>query len=249
MRLAGRIALVTGAQQGIGAAIARVMARDGADIAINWLDDQAAAEAVARDVRVQGRRAALIQGSVATAEDRARIQREAEAALGVPDILVCNAGIFPRADFLELTEETWDSVHGINLKAAAFQSQVFAKALVAAGKGGSIVLLSSSAVRGDPRGVHYSSSKTGIIGLCRAMALALAPHGIRVNAVAPGLTDTAQPRHGNTDEQLHARAATFPIPRMGRPEETAEAAAFLASDQSSWTTGQLLHVNGGLYMA
>lgn len=246
-RLAGRVALVTGAQQGIGAAICRVLARDGADVAVNWLDDRAAAEAVARGVEAEGRRAALVQGDVA--RDREAIQAGCEAALGAPDLLVCNAGVFPRADFLELSEEMWDSVHGVNLKAACFQTQLFARALARERRAGSVVLLSSSAVRGDPRGVHYSASKAGIIGLCRAMALALAPHRIRVNAVAPGLTDTAQPRHGNTEAELAERAKTIPIPRMGTPEETAEAVAFLLSDQSSWTTGQVLHVNGGLYMA
>jgi len=247
MNLPHRLALVTGAQQGIGAAVCRDLAPEGADVCVNWLDDLAAAERVAAEVRGFGRRAALVQGDVS--RERAAIQAGCEAALGVPDLLVCNAGIFPRADFLELTEETWDAVHGVNLKAACFQAQLFARALVRAGRGGAVVLLSSSAVRGDPRGVHYSASKAGLVGLCRAMALALAPHGIRVNAVAPGLTDTAQPRHGNSEAELAERARTIPIPRMGTPEETAEAVAFLLSEASAWTTGQVLHVNGGLYMA
>lgn len=247
MRLANRVALVTGAQQGIGAAVCRALAREGADVCVNWLDDEAAAEGVAAEVRGVGRRAALARGDVA--REREAIQAACEAALGVPDLLVCNAGVFPRADFLELTEETWDAVHAVNLKAACFQTQLFARALVREGRGGAVVLLSSSAVRGDPRGVHYSASKAGVVGLCRAMALALAPHRIRVNAVAPGLTDTAQPRYGNSEAELAERARTIPIPRMGTPEETAEAVAFLLSEASSWTTGQVLHVNGGLYMA
>lgn len=142
----------------------------------------------------------------------------------------------------------WDAAHGVNLKTACFQAQRFARALVREGRGGSVVLLSSSAVRGDPRGAHHSASQAGVLGLCRAMALALAPHRVRVHAAAPGLTGTAQPQFGNGEAELAERAATIPIPRMGTPEEAAEAAAFLASDASSWTTGQALHVNGGQYM-
>ncbi len=247
MRLAGRVALVTGAQQGIGAAVCRVLAREGADVCVNWLDGEAAAAGVVADVRETGRRAAPVHGDVS--RERAGIQAGCEAALGVSDVLVCNAGVFPRADFLELDEATWDAVHGVNLKAACFQARLFARALVREGRGGSVVLLSSSAVRGDPRGVHYSASKAGVLRLCRARALALAPHRIRVNAVAPGLTDAAQPRFGNTEAEIAHRARTSPTPRMGTPGETAEAVAFLASDASSWTTGQVLHVNGGRYMA
>ena len=170
-------------------------------------------------------------------------------ALGPPDVLVNNAGVFPRAAFLELSEREWDHVLGINLKGSFLCAQAVARALVAAGRPGAIVNISSSAVRGDPRGVHYSSSKAGVVGLTRAMALALAPHHIRVNAIAPGLTDTAQPRYGNTEEQIAERAREIPLGRIAQPEEIAKVAVFLASAESGWVTGELIHVNGGFYMA
>jgi len=97
--------------------------------------------------------------------------------------------------------------------------------------------------------VHYSASKAGVLGMTRAMALALAPHRIRVNAIAPGLTDTAQPRYGNTEEQIAVRAREIPLGRIAKPEEIARIAVFLASEDSGWITGELIHVNGGAYMA
>jgi 3-oxoacyl-[acyl-carrier protein] reductase len=121
--------------------------------------------------------------------------------------------------------------------------------MVEAGAGGSIVNLASVAMRGTPLGVHYSASKAGVMGLTRAMALALAPHRIRVNAIAPGLTDTAQPRYGNTETELAELARQIPLDgRMARPEEIARVALFLASEESSWITGQTIHVNGGAFM-
>ncbi len=243
MELSGRIALVTGAQQGIGAAAALALAAQGTDVAVNWLD--ARPDDLAAQIRAMGRRCALVQGSVDTVAGVRAIHAEA-SALGTPDILVNNAGIFPRCDFLAMEEAEWDAVLGVNLKAAAFMTQAFARAL--AGRAGAVVNLSSSAVRGDPRGVHYVCTKNGIVGLTRATALALSPH-IRVNAVAPGLTDTAQPRFGNSDDELVARAASFPVPRMGRPEEIAELIAYLAGPRAGFITGQVFHINGGIYMA
>lgn len=242
--LAGRIALVTGAQQGIGAAIARGMATAGADVAVNWLDAEPLA--LAADIRAMGRRCVLLQGSVASVAQVRALHAAAVTALGVPDILVNNAGIFPRCDFLAMEEAEWDAVLGINLKAGAFLTQAFARALN--GREGSVINLSSSAVRGDPRGVHYSSSKNGVVGLTRATALALAP-AIRVNAIAPGLTDTAQPRFGMTEDEIAARSATFPVGRIGRPEEIADLAVFLAGPQAGFITGQAYHINGGMYLA
>ncbi len=249
MRLASKVALVTGAQQGIGRAIAVALARDGADVGVNFLDDAAAAEGVAGEVRGLGRRAVTVQGDVSKAASVEAMVKAVNDALGPPEILVNNAGIFPRASFLELPELEWDHVLGVNLKGSFLCAQAVARALVAADRPGAIVNISSSAVRGDPRGVHYSSSKAGIVGLTRAMALALAPHRIRVNAIAPGLTDTAQPRYGNTEEQIAARAREIPLGRIAQPEEIAKVAVFLASPESGWVTGELIHVNGGFYMA
>jgi 3-oxoacyl-[acyl-carrier protein] reductase len=168
--------------------------------------------------------------------------------LGPPDVVVNNAGVFPRVAFLDMTEGDWDHVLDVNLKGSFLVAQAGARAMVAARRAGAIVNVSSSAVRGDPRGVHYSASKAGVIGLTRALALALAPHGIRVNAIAPGTTDTAQPRYGNTEEQLAARVRDTPFGRMAQPDEIARVAVFLATDEAIWISGEVVHVNAGAYM-
>ncbi|MGH7374775.1 MAG: SDR family NAD(P)-dependent oxidoreductase [Candidatus Rokuibacteriota bacterium] len=249
MRLSGKVALVTGAQQGIGRAIAVALAGEGADVAVNFLDDRAAGERVADLVRGLGRKAIAVEGDVARARDVEAMVAAVGGALGPPDILVNNAGVFPRSEFLELAEREWDHVLGVNLKGSFLCAQATARAMVAAGRPGAIVNISSSAIRGDARGVHYSASKAGVLGLTRAMALALAPHRIRVNAIAPGLTNTRQPRYGNTEEQIAARAREIPLGRMAEPDEIARIAVFLASDDAGWMTGELVHVNGGAYMA
>jgi 3-oxoacyl-[acyl-carrier protein] reductase len=249
MRLSGKVALVTGAQQGIGRAIAIALARDGADVGVNYLDDRDAAEEAAAEIRRCGRRACLVRGDVARASDAAAAVDAVTRELGAPAILVNNAGVFPRVDFLAMTEAEWDHVLDVNLKGTFLCAQAAARRMVEAGAGGSIVNLASVAMRGTPLGVHYSASKAGVMGLTRAMALALAPHRIRVNAVAPGLTDTAQPRYGNTETELAELARQIPLDgRMARPEEIARVALFLASEESGWITGQTIHVNGGAFM-
>ncbi len=250
MKLAGKTALVTGAQQGIGAAIAVALAGEGADVAFTWLDDQKAAEGVASRIKAAGRRALMLKADVSKLAEIETMVVDTVRQLGTPDILVNNAGVYPRVPLLQMKESDWDYVLDINLKAGCFATIAVAKALIAARKPGAVVNLASSAVRGAVRGVHYSASKGGVVSMTRALALELAPHGIRVNAIAPGLTDTAQPRYGNSDSELVEMARTT-IPLGGKlltPDQIARTAVYLASDDSSATTGQVLHVNGGSYM-
>lgn len=250
MQLAGKVALVTGAQQGIGRAIALAFAEAGADVALNWLDDEKAARAAAQSIAAQNRRAVTIRADMAKLDEVREMVAATVAELGGIDILVNNAGVFPRVDFLTMRESDWDFVHDVNLKGAVFCAQAAAQAMIAAGRAGNIVnITSGAAFRGSPRGVHYVASKGGIVSMTRQMALELAPHRIRVNAIAPGLTDTAQPRYGSTDEEIAAMGEANPLGRIAAPEDIARAAVFLASDHAGFVTGHCLHVNGGSYLS
>jgi NAD(P)-dependent dehydrogenase (short-subunit alcohol dehydrogenase family) len=250
MQLAGKVALVTGAQKGIGRGIAIAFAAAGADVAINWLDDEDAAREVAAGVVAHGRRVITIQADMAKIQDVREMVEAVVSEFGGIDILVNNAGVFPRVPFLQMTEADWDFVHDVNLKGAVFCAQAAAKAMVAGGRAGAIInITSGAAFRGSPNGVHYCASKGGVVSMTRQLALELAPHRIRVNAIAPGLTDTDQPRDGSTEEEIAATAALNPLGRMAQPADIADTAVFLASDAARFVTGQTLHVNGGSYLS
>jgi len=240
-----RVALVTGAQQGIGAAIAIALADAGADVAINYLDDEPAARSVGRAVEERGRRALLLEADVSNAADVARAVAETQDRLGAIDILVNNAGIFPFTALLDITEREWDQVLDVNLKGAFLCAQSVARGMIERGAGGSIINMSSIALAGAPKGCHYVTSKGGLSALTRALALELAPHDIRVNAVAPGLIDTAQPRGNWSEEEIQGFGRTVPLGRVGQVDDLTALVVLLAGEGSSYITGQTIHVNGG----
>jgi 3-oxoacyl-[acyl-carrier protein] reductase len=245
-QLSGRTALITGGNQGIGWAIAALFAEHGARVAVSYPDDTAC----------PSRLAELGDGAVAFRSDasvvdeiRSLFAQVGDAFDGRLDILVNNAGIFPRNDVLDLDEATWDRVLDTNLKGTFFASQEAARLMIARGDGGRIVNLSSGgAFAAQPNSAHYSASKAGVIAVTKSFAHALAPHGIRVNAIAPGVVDTAQPRDGLSEEEIAAIAARNPLGRNGRPLDVARVALFLVGESSEWMTGQTIFLNGGAQM-
>ncbi len=245
--LSGKTALVTGAQQGIGAAIVRTFAREGANVVINWLDNQNAAEALAAEAQAAGASTRLVRGDVSKPADIESMMAAADD-LGGLDVLVNNAAIFPRVDFLEMTEGDWDGLMAVNLRGVFLCTQAACKRMVSTHKSGAVINLSSAAAfRGSRRGVHYVTGKAGIVGFTRAVSQEMAGRGIRCNAIAPGLTDTAQPRYGMTELEIAEAFDNLPLSGVVEPSDIAEAAAFLASDKARKITGQTWHVNAGSY--
>jgi len=194
---AGKIVLVTGAQRGIGRAIAVRFAQAGADVALNFLDDKAAAESAAAEIVALGRRAATLAADIANSAEARSLVSAAERALGPIDVLVNNAAIFPRAPFLQLTEDAWDTVLDTNLKSTFVCSQEAARRMVAAGRPGAIINISSGApYRGSMRATAYMASKLGIVGLTRGMARASASTLSRPESRTPRCPAWATPRRG-----------------------------------------------------
>ncbi|MBN9110449.1 MAG: SDR family oxidoreductase [Pseudonocardia sp.] len=241
------VALVTGAQQGIGAACVLALAGAGHDVAVHWHDDEAAAAAVAAGVRAAGRRAFPLRADLATPGAAADLVDRAAAASGRLDVLVNNAGIYPRAELADLEPDQLRLVLAVDLE-APIQATRAAVPHLRAQDGGVVVNIASSAVRGAADGVAYTAAKGGLVAASRSMALGLARHGIRVNCVSPGIVDTDQPRVALSEPEIAAIGARIPLGRIGLPADVAGVVAFLASPAGAYLTGQNLHVNGGSHM-
>ncbi|HEX5504784.1 MAG TPA: 3-oxoacyl-ACP reductase family protein [Thermomicrobiales bacterium] len=247
MKLAGKVALVTGGGRGNGRAIALGLAREGADVAVNYVAHPDAARDAAREIEGLGRRAAAVRANTADAGEVARMVAEVVERFGRVDILVNNAGVLTRTPFLEIGEDEWDRILDVNLKGYFLVGQAVARRMVAQGGGGHIINISSgNQFNASPNLAHYCASKGGVGLLTKTMALELAPHGIRVNAIAPGLIETDMNRHDIArDDFRAARLARIPLRTIGRPEDLVGVAVLLASDDARLITGATFSVDGG----
>lgn len=241
------VSLVTGGSRGIGGAIALALASAGSDVAINHLDDDERAGSVAEEITSYGRRAIHINADVSVATSVETIAQRTLDAFGRIDILVCNAGICPFADFLDMPEDLWDRVLDVNLKGVFLTSQVSARHMVDRGGGGRIIATGSiSSLMGGSRQAHYCASKAGENLLIKSMAISLAPHAITCNAVLPGTIETDINRAALQDGALRAHLeAGTPAGRLGQPQDVSGAVLWLASEEAAWTTGSLVVVDGG----
>ncbi len=255
MRLAGKVAIVTGGAQGIGRAIALRLAQEGASVVVADLK-QAAAQTVADEIVAANGRAAAVAVDV---RDQQQVQAMVDTAVnqfGGLDILVNNAGAGKIIPFLDTTEQDWDFMFDVNCKGLLWCSQAAARVMIAQGRGGKIINLASQAGRrGEALVLAYCASKACVISMTQSMALALAEHKINVNAIAPGIVDT--PFWAEVDRQFarlmnlpegepkRRATATIPLGRIEQPEDVAGVAAFLASSDADYITQQCINVDGG----
>jgi 3-oxoacyl-[acyl-carrier protein] reductase len=242
----GRVALVTGGSRGIGRATAALLARGGARVAV-CARTQADAEAAARALRDEGREAMGLSADVADAAQAEAAVRACTERFGRLDILVNNAGIRQDGLVLRMRDAEWDRVLAVNLTGAFHCIRAALRGMVRQRAGRIINVTSVVAARGNAGQANYVSAKAGLIGLTKAVALEVASRGISVNAVAPGFIETAMTADLG-DEARRSYMAQIPAGRFGRPEEVAWAIGFLASEAAGYITGQVLHVNGGMWM-
>jgi 3-oxoacyl-[acyl-carrier protein] reductase len=239
--LTGKIALVTGASRGIGRSIAIDLAKDGADVAINFHHNHEDADLTADAITKQGRRAVTIQADVSQANQVNRLIEAIETTLGPISVLVNNAGIAIAQRIEQLTEQDWDNIIGNNLKSCFLVTQASLPTMRRQRWGRIINISSVAAHVGGVVGAHYAASKAGMIGLTHYYASALVKEGITVNAIAPALIETDM-----VTSNLSATPERIPLGRFGRVEEVSEVVTMLT--RNSYITGQTIHVNGGLYM-
>jgi NAD(P)-dependent dehydrogenase (short-subunit alcohol dehydrogenase family) len=249
MSLEGKRALVTGAgTRGIGRAIAEALGSGGADVAVHYYGDGTAALELVERLRATGRRAVGLEADLADPSAARTLVRRAIDELGGLDVVACCAAVLSRIPFLDLTDAEWDRVHAVNLRGYFAVGQEAARHMVARKAGGRIIMVSSVNQVTVNRGIaHYVATKGGVMQLAKAMALELAPAGITVNLIAPGTIETDLNRSFLAlPENRQAKLGLIPMDRIGRPEDVAGAAVFLASDAAAYVTGATIVVDGGL---
>jgi 3-oxoacyl-[acyl-carrier protein] reductase len=245
-RLAGKVAIVTGGNTGIGRAVALAYADEGANVVVAWIAREVEAHTLVQAVEAKGRRALAVRTDVTREADVAAMVEGARARFGRVDILVNNAGIQRAQPITEMTLEDWERMMAVHLRGAFLCCRAVAPLMIAQGSGRIILLTSQLAYIGRPRYTAYSAAKGGLLTLTRALAQELAPHGILVNSIAPGLIDTGfDPL---SEEVKRAHAAMLPLKRLGAVDDLVGAFVFLASEESRYFCGQTLHPNGGEIM-
>jgi len=246
LKLKGKVALVTGAAQGIGKAVALLLARNGADIIVSDINLEKAEE-TAREVEGLGQRALAVKTNVAEANDVEKMVQTALERFGRIDILINNAGITRDKLLLRMSDEDWDAVLGVNLRGTFLCTRAVIRPMAKQKSGKIVNIASVVGTMGNAGQANYGASKAGVIGFTKTVAREYAPRGINVNAIAPGYIETPM-TEALPEKAKEELKRMIPMDRLGKPEDVAEAVLFLVSEASSYITGQVLHVNGGIYM-
>jgi 3-oxoacyl-[acyl-carrier protein] reductase len=247
MTLNGKVALVTGASRGIGREIALELAREGANVVVNYSGSEAKANEVVDEIKSMGREAVAIQCNVADSDSVQSMVKETISHFGTLDILVNNAGITKDNLLMRMKENEWDDVININLKGVFLCTKAVTRQMMKQRSGRIINISSIVGVSGNPGQANYVAAKSGVIGLTKTAARELAPRGITVNAIAPGFISTDMTDQLPEDVR-NEMLKQIPLNRFGNPKDIAKVVSFMASESSSYMTGQTLHIDGGMVM-
>jgi 3-oxoacyl-[acyl-carrier protein] reductase len=247
MNLEGKVAIVTGASRGIGREVALELARNGANVAVNYSGSEAKANEVVDEIKKLGKDAFAIKCDVSNSEEVATMVKETIDRFGKLDILINNAGITRDNLLMRMKEDEWDDVININLKGVFLCTKAVTRQMMKQRNGRIINIASIVGVMGNAGQANYVAAKAGIIGLTKTTAKELSSRNITVNAIAPGFITTDMTDQLPEDVKAEM-LKQIPLARLGEPKDIAKMTAFLASDDSSYITGQTLHINGGMYM-
>lgn len=254
MRLSNKTALITGASRNIGKQIALTFAREGSDLIINTKNNQKLLESVAEECREQGVRVVPVMGDVSDPQDVAAITQKGLQELGRIDILVSNVAIRPHKPILAITDEEWNNILNVNLNATFYLLKAVLPGMIERQAGSIVAMGGQVAISGRPNTAAVAASKTGLLGLVRAVAAEMASHGIRANMVNPGFTDTERrhpewyPERSGGNQDKMDRIRKIPLQRQGTTADIANACLFLSSDEAAYITGEQLNVVGGKFM-